>query len=62
MLDDGFNAAAFLHEHGIDANVWTLDYSGVESVQALMRLLDAGFDRVTTNTTVAWREALTKGQ
>ena len=28
MLDDGFNAAEFLHERGVDANLWTPDYHG----------------------------------
>jgi glycerophosphoryl diester phosphodiesterase len=57
MLDDGFNAAEFLHGRRIDANVWTPDYRGPDSVIALRRLLDAGFDRVTTNTAPAWRRA-----
>lgn len=57
MLDDGFNAAAFLHDRGIDANVWTLDYTGPESLVMLRQLLDAGFDRVTTNTAPAWARA-----
>jgi hypothetical protein len=54
MLDDGFNAAQFLHERRIDANVWTPDYRGMGSVAGLKALLDAGFDRVTTNTATAW--------
>ncbi len=58
MLGDGFNAAAFLHDRGIDANVWTLDYAGPESLAMLGQLLDAGFDRVTTNTMPAWQRAL----
>jgi glycerophosphoryl diester phosphodiesterase len=57
MLDDGFNAAAFLHEHAIEANVWTPDYQGPQSVAPVARLLDAGFDRVTTNTPLAWQRA-----
>ncbi len=57
MLDDGFNAAEFLHECGIDANVWTPDYDGADSATALARLIDAGFDRVTTNTPRAWEQA-----
>jgi glycerophosphoryl diester phosphodiesterase len=59
MLDDAFNVAEFLHSAGIDANVWTLDYAGPESATVLQRLLDAGIDRITTNTTIAWREAFT---
>lgn len=58
MLDDGFNAAAFLHDRGIDANVWTLDYAGSASMAMLQQLLAAGFDRVTTNTLPAWQSAL----
>jgi glycerophosphoryl diester phosphodiesterase len=58
MLGDGFNAASFLHDRGIDANVWTLDYAGPESLAMLRQLLDAGFDRVTTNTMPAWQRAL----
>lgn len=58
MLDDGFNVAEFLRSAGIDANVWTPDYAGAESVAMLRRLIDAGVDRVTTNTTIAWREAM----
>jgi glycerophosphoryl diester phosphodiesterase len=61
MLDDGFNAAVFLHERGIDANVWTPDHDGPDSVRNLRCLLDAGFDRVTTNTPRAWERAFTTG-
>jgi glycerophosphoryl diester phosphodiesterase len=58
MLDDGFNVADFLHSAGIDANIWTLDYAGPQSLPTLRRLLDSGIDRITTNTTIAWNEAL----
>jgi glycerophosphoryl diester phosphodiesterase len=58
MLGDGFNAASFLHSRGIDANVWTLDYAGPDSVVVLARLRDDGFDRVTTNTAPAWERAM----
>ncbi len=61
MLDDGFNAAGFLHERGIDANVWTPDYDGPESLPMLRRIIEAGFDRVTTNTRPAWMQALAQG-
>ena len=57
MLDDGFNAAEFLHGRGVDANVWTPDYAGPESVAPIARLVEAGFDRVTTNTPLAWQRA-----
>ncbi len=59
MLDDGFNVAEFLHERGIDANVWTLDYRSSESLALLERLMTAGFDRVTTNTMPAWTAPIT---
>ena len=58
MLNDGFNVAEFLHDRGIDANVWTPDYEGPASLEILTRLTEAGFDRVTTNTTLAWQRAL----
>ena len=57
MLDDGFDVAAWLHERNIGANVWTVDYRGEESSKALRRIVDAGFDRVTTNTLPSWRES-----
>jgi glycerophosphoryl diester phosphodiesterase len=57
MLDDGFNVADWLHDRGIDANVWTPDYHGDESLRLLERLIGAGIDRVTTNTAPAWVEA-----
>jgi len=60
MLDDGFNAAEFLHGRGIDANVWTPDYAGPASVAPIARLIDAGFDRVTTNTPLAWVRAFAR--
>jgi glycerophosphoryl diester phosphodiesterase len=58
MLDDGFNVCEFLHQRGIHANVWTLDWHGRESIRQLERLLSAGVARVTTNTLPAWHEAL----
>jgi glycerophosphoryl diester phosphodiesterase len=58
MLGDGFNAAQWLHERNIGANVWTLDYGDEESLTALRRITTAGFDRVTTNTLPAWEQAL----
>lgn len=57
MLDDGFNVAEWLHARGIGANVWTPDYHGPESVRWIERLIDAGIDRITTNTAPAWAEA-----
>ncbi len=58
MLDDGLNAAAWLEDRGIDANVWTLDYEGEASMRVLERLAAAGVVRVTTNTRPAWLRAL----
>jgi glycerophosphoryl diester phosphodiesterase len=58
MLGDGFNAAQWLHERNIGANVWTLDYGDEDSLTALQRITTAGFDRVTTNTLPAWQRAL----
>lgn len=57
MLGDGFDVTAFLHERGIEANVWTVDYHGPESLETLRRLAAAGVDRVTTNTVPDWRQA-----
>jgi glycerophosphoryl diester phosphodiesterase len=58
MLVDGFNAAQWLHERNIDANIWTLDYGDEDSLTALQRITTASFDRVTTNTLPAWQRAL----
>jgi hypothetical protein len=57
MLDDGFNVADWLHARGVDANVWTPDYHGDESVRLMERLIHAGIDRATTNTAPAWGKA-----
>lgn len=57
MLEDGFNAADWLHERGIGANAWTCDYRGPESLRWMERLVAAGVDRITTNTAPAWIEA-----
>ena len=58
MLEDDFNVADFLHERGIDANVWTPDWQGAESLALLGRLVAAGIDRITTNTARAWRTGI----
>jgi glycerophosphoryl diester phosphodiesterase len=57
MLGDGFNAAAWLHERAIDLTAWTSDYHGPDSLRPIERLIDAGVDRITTNTALAWVEA-----
>ena len=58
MLDDGFDVAAWLHERGIAANVWTLDYRNEDSLRTLERLRTIGIDRITTNNVPAWEAAL----
>ncbi len=58
MLDDGFNVADWLHARDIGANVWTADYAGPESLEGMRRLVAAGVDRITTNTSPAWKQAL----
>jgi glycerophosphoryl diester phosphodiesterase len=60
MLGDGFNAAAWLHERAIDVTVWTPDYAGPDSVRRIEQLIDAGVDRITTNTAPAWVEAFSR--
>ncbi|MBI2724570.1 MAG: hypothetical protein HYX50_05855 [Chloroflexi bacterium] len=57
MLDDGFNPVTWLHERGLLANVWTADWAGAESAHRLRRLVEAGVDRITTNTAPAWMKA-----
>jgi glycerophosphoryl diester phosphodiesterase len=58
MLDDGFNVIDWLHERGIEVTAWTPDYRDEGSVAALARLIEAGVDRITTNTIPAWIDAL----
>ena len=58
MLDDGFDVAAWLHDRGIAANVWTLDYRNDDSLRVLESLRAIGIDRITTNTAPAWESAL----
>ncbi len=54
MLGDGFNPAEWLHTRGIGANAWTADYPGPATVAMAERLIDAGIERITTNTAPAW--------
>lgn len=58
MLNDGFNICDWLHERGIAATAWTPDCTSNRSVGVLDRLMDAGVDRITTNTIPAWMEAI----
>jgi len=60
MLDDGFDAAGWLHERGIAVTAWTLDRLGPASLAAAERLAAAGVDRITTNTPLAWRETFAR--
>ena len=56
-LQDGFNPVAFIHERlpGSLVDVWTLDYgSGEETL--MKRVLEAGADQITTNTSVQWAD------
>ena len=55
MLDDGFNAAGWLHDHSTDVTVWTVDHGSTPDA-AVERMVDAGVDRITTNTPLAWVE------
>lgn len=49
-LDDGFDAAAFLHEHGVQLAAWTLDADNVEAERSLPTLVAANIDLFTSNT------------
>ncbi len=57
MQDDGFDVVGWLHSRHIAANVWTLDHEGDDSVHHMRRLLEAGIDRITTNTARGWETA-----
>jgi glycerophosphoryl diester phosphodiesterase len=50
MLDDGFNAARFLHEAGVLVDVWTIDAGTRHWRERVARAVAAGADIVTTNT------------
>jgi glycerophosphoryl diester phosphodiesterase len=54
MLDDGFDAVAWLHGRGREVTAWTVDHTGVDTVRAVERLVGAGVDRITTNTPREW--------
>ena len=49
-LDDGFNAAAFLHDTGVLVDVWTIDATTRGWRERVARAVAAGVDIVTTNT------------
>ena len=58
MLKDGFNICDWLHERHVAVTAWTPDFTSEKSLGVLNRLVDAGVDRVTTNTIPAWIEAI----
>ncbi len=49
-LNDGFNWAEALHEHGIRLDAWTMDVGNPEAESNVSRLAAAGVDQFTTNT------------
>ncbi len=62
MLDDGFDAAGFIHRAGALMDVWTLD-AGTRAWRArLARVVAAGADIVTTNTARELAEAASERQ
>lgn len=60
MIDDGFNPAAWLRARGIGANAWTADYPANATTVMVDRLIDAGIERITTNTAPAWVQAFAR--
>jgi glycerophosphoryl diester phosphodiesterase len=58
-LEDGFDMAAWLHEHGVKLDAWTVDTDRPAMLTSVRRLLDAGVDLLTTNTPLALREVVT---
>jgi glycerophosphoryl diester phosphodiesterase len=50
MLDDGFDAARFLHDAGVLVDVWTIDAGTRRWRERVARAIAAGVDIVTTNT------------
>jgi glycerophosphoryl diester phosphodiesterase len=50
MLDDGFDAAGFLHATGTLVDVWTIDAGTRRWRERVARAIAAGVDIVTTNT------------
>jgi glycerophosphoryl diester phosphodiesterase len=50
MLDDGFNAADFLHSAGVLVDVWTIDGGTRAWRERVARAIASGVDIVTTNT------------
>jgi glycerophosphoryl diester phosphodiesterase len=54
MLEDGFDAGAWLHERGREVTAWTVDNTGIDAVRTVERLVEVGVDRITTNTPREW--------
>ena len=52
-LDDGFNMAVWLHEHGVKLDAWTMDVDKPAAVANAPRLRDGGVDLFTSNTPTA---------
>jgi glycerophosphoryl diester phosphodiesterase len=59
-LDDGFNWAECLHQHGITLDAWTMDVTNPVAVANAPRLLGAGVDMFTTNTPLALAKLLNR--
>ncbi len=57
-LRDGFDWIAWLHDHGIEADVWTLDAETPGHVEGARLLAGLGVDRITTNDPPALAAAL----
>lgn len=57
-LDDGFDMAAFLHQHNVKLDAWTLDTDKPVAVKNALRLRDVGVDLFTTNTPAAMADVL----
>lgn len=57
-LDDDFDWAAMLHEHGIMLDAWTIDTSNPAARHNAPRLMRAGVDLFTTNTPRALSQLL----
>jgi glycerophosphoryl diester phosphodiesterase len=57
-LHDGVSTAALLHEHGVTASAWTVDYLDEDSLDLVRTLAGSGVDRITTNTSQRFYEKL----